>query len=465
MTRTPSSTSVLADIARLDEVIDRESLTEMCRSFFDLFGISLRVLTGQGSLVADVHDEHGICKYVNSLHGGRIACTVTVGQVKQLLPDESEIQHPCFTGAIYRVVPIEYQGRVVGRFVLGPYMPAERTAVPRALLAIDPGVDAERAREELATMPRAREDTANKLARHLKHTMELILFSSHQAHLTSEMHVASVRESYRELAEKTSQLQKAYERLQELDRLKSNFLATVSHELRTPLTSIIGYAEMLASDMAGALNEEQREFTDTIRKKGDDLLALITRLLDLSKLEQGHLKLQKEPIDPAEILAEIVTTVAPMARRKGIFLTTDVEEDVGGVEADPVRIKQVLFNLVENAVKFTPKNGRVALRARAIEIADSKGDGIGIVLMATPRRGVEFAVEDSGIGIPEDAQSRVFDAFYQVDSSSTREHGGAGLGLSIVKRLVDAHAGIVRLESKVGHGTTFYLVLPELERK
>ncbi len=144
--------------------------------------------------------------------------------------------------------------------------------MPHSLMVIDEGLDEDEAQNALGRMPRVREETAMRLGAHLRHVIDLILFSSHRAHLTSEMHVASVRESYRELAEKTDKLQEAYDRLKELDQLKSNFLATVSHELRTPLTSIIGYSEMLASGIAGDLNEEQREFVETIRSKGDHLL-------------------------------------------------------------------------------------------------------------------------------------------------------------------------------------------------
>jgi signal transduction histidine kinase len=115
-------------------------------------------------------------------------------------------------------------------------------------------------------------------------------------------------------------------------------------------------------------------------------------------------------------------------------------------------------------VKFTDQGGVVTVAASAAELADADGDGVGAVLMATPRAAVQFSISDTGVGIPDDKLTRIFDAFYQVDSSSTREHGGAGLGLSIVKRLVEAHGGEIRVESEVGEGTTFYVTIPELER-
>lgn len=451
----------LGDVGRLEEVVDREGLSEICRSFHDLFGLSIRVFSMDGSLLADVHEEQAVCKYVNSLGGGRRACAATVGAVKSLEPDGGMHLHPCFTGAVYRVVPIEYQGRRVGRFVVGPYLPAETSEVPKTLLRVDDAIEPNRASSLLAQMPRVKRETAERISSHLRGIIDLLLFASHRAHLTSEMHVASVRESYRELAEKTANLQQAYDRLKELDKLKSNFLATVSHELRTPLTSIIGYSEMLSSGIAGDMNDEQVEFVDTIRTKGDHLLALITSLLDLGKLEQGSLRLKREPVHARALLDDIATTLAPQAGRKNVTVEVDASEELPPIDGDPVRIRQVLSNLGDNAVKFTPEGGTVYLKAELAELEDEADGGRGLVLMSLPRRAVAFSIRDTGVGIARDELPRIFDAFYQVDGSSTREHGGAGLGLSIVKRLVDAHGGRVEVDSAVGAGTTFVVTLPE----
>jgi signal transduction histidine kinase len=452
----------LADVTRLEDIVDKGALAEVCRSFFDLFALPIRVFSRDGTLLADVHEAREICRYVNTLGEGRSACSGLVAEVKAIDPQDGPVEHPCFTGAVYRVVPIDYQGRRLGRFVVGPYLPAERREVPKSLLVVDPGIDPERAREALGEMPRVRRETAERLADHLTRILDLIIFSGHRAFLTSEMHVASVRESYRELAEKNQALQEAYDKLKELDRLKSNFLATVSHELRTPLTSIIGYSDMLATGIAGDLNEEQAEFVETIRGKGDHLLALISSLLDLGKLEQGNLPLDREPLDPSALMDEVAKTLTPQADKKDVRIEVEVEDGLPAVSADPVRLKQVLFNLSENAVKFSPRGERVTLAARAVEEATGgEDDAMGLVLMAAPARVLELSVRDRGPGIPSAEHDKIFDAFYQVDGSSTREHGGTGLGLSIVKRLVEAHGGRVWVESVVGEGTTFRLTLPE----
>src|ERR1035438_7531142 len=192
--------------------------------------------------------------------------------------------------ARFRITALDNGGGAVARLIGGPFLPANVTDAPATLLDI-PGIATERAATLLAKMPRAKLETVTRIAAHLKASLDLILFSGHKAFVTSKMHLMSVRESYRQLEEKTARLQEAFDRLKELDRLKSNFLATVSHELRTPLTSIIGYSEMLGEGFAGQLTAEQLDFVKTIHGKGDQLLSLIMSLLDLSKLESGTMRM------------------------------------------------------------------------------------------------------------------------------------------------------------------------------
>ncbi|HEY8089847.1 MAG TPA: ATP-binding protein, partial [Polyangiaceae bacterium] len=332
---------------------------------------------------------------------------------------------------------------------------------PATLLGVDPGIAAPRAKELLARMPKAKAETVTRIATHLKSALDLILFSGHKAHVTSTMHLASVRESYRQLEEKTARLQEAFDRLKELDRLKSNFLATVSHELRTPLTSIIGYSEMLAEGLAGELKPEQHEFVKTIHQKGEQLLSLIMGLLDLGKLESGTMRMQVRTIRVEAVLGEVVSTLTPTARKKGVTLGLDLGGDLVDLRGDPERLRQVFINLVENSIKFTPAGGAVTLRTRMVEDDGQEAEAEGLSLLAPTRTMVEVRVEDTGIGIPAKEKPRVFDAFYQVDSSSTREYGGTGLGLSIVKRLVEAHSGTIHIEDNEPKGTAFVVRLPQ----
>ncbi len=281
------------------------------------------------------------------------------------------------------------------------------------------------------------------MARHLcRLTEAFVADGSKRAH-SSRVHNDQLEGANRELREKNRRLGQLVEKLQEADRVKSNFLATVSHELRTPLTSVIGYSEMLLEGIAGTLNEEQSEYVRTVMEKGDQLLQLITGILDISRMESGEMRLLRAPFDFNEITGIVISTVIPQARRKKIEVTLSVPERLGPVYGDRDRIRQVLINLLGNAVKFTPEGGKIRVAA------ERQPDGL-----------LDISVSDSGIGISEEHQTRIFDPFYQVDNSSTREYGGTGLGLSIVKRLIELHNGKVWLLSAPGKGSTFHFTLP-----
>lgn len=446
----------------LEDLVSRDGLTEMVKSACELFGVPIRVFSDDGKLLADAAESVELYAYLNTSRAGRAALSEVVSAVKSLEPgDDGEVSYTCVTGALYRVVAVVYDSRQIGRMILGPFAADPDAEPPLSLLRLDAQLDRENLRALYRKLPRGEEQTISRVARHLARVLDLLLFSGHRALLTSNMHLASVRESFRELEDKNQKLQVAYDRLKELDRLKSNFLATVSHELRTPLTSILGYSEMLVEGLAGELTPEQRDFVQTIRDKGDQLLALIKGLLDLSKLESGTMSLRKNNVDVAALVRDVVSTMAPTARKKEVDLTFEVERGLPQIWADAERLRQVFLNLTENAIKFTPASGSVRLTAK-ITGMDAAGGGEtgGMVLLGARRTAVEISVADTGIGIPENERGRVFDAFYQVDSSSTREAGGTGLGLSIVKRLVDGHDGAVRITANQPRGTVFLVTIP-----
>ncbi|HVJ90017.1 MAG TPA: ATP-binding protein [Labilithrix sp.] len=455
----------------LEDVVDREALEDLCKSIHALFGIGVRVYSSQGALLASVAGELEICRFVNELPGCRALCGATVSGAKGVDPGEAgEITHGCFTGLAYRIVSLEHEGRRVGRIVLGPFAPAGLLASggpPPTLAQSDKRLDVVQATDLLAKIPRVKPEALARISQHLKVTLELIIFSSHKAWVTSKLHLYSVRESYRELSEKTARLEQTLTRLKEVDRLKSNFLATMSHELRTPLTSIIGYSEMLAEGIAGPLAPEQQEYVRTIHSKGEQLLRLIMGLLDLSKLESGTMSLRQAPAQIKPILTEVYTTIAPVARKKEVTLELDTDDIPCELAADAERLRQVFVNLVDNAVKFTPKGGKVSVRSRVTDFSpeNDEDEDAGAALLAPLLKQVEVRVADTGIGIPATERSKVFDAFYQVDSSSTREYGGTGLGLSIVKRIVDAHGGDVRVEGNTPNGTVFVVRLPSAQAR
>jgi signal transduction histidine kinase len=216
----------------------------------------------------------------------------------------------------------------------------------------------------------------------------------------------------------------------------------MSHELRTPLTSVIGYSEMMLEGLGGPLTAEQREYLGIIMEKGENLLQLITSILDISKIEAGRVRLVLSEVDAGQVMRDAVATVLPLARKKGLKVACEPPR-IPRVHADRDKLRQCLVNLCSNAVKFTPAGGQITVSAEAIQ-----GSRIAI------------HVADTGIGITEEHLERVFDVFYQVDGSSTREYGGAGLGLAIVKSFVEAHGGEVRVGSRPNEGSVFTLVLP-----
>ena len=290
----------------------------------------------------------------------------------------------------------------------------------------------------------------SNIAAHLHRVCDAFIVDGIKRAMSARMHMATVEEASRELTEKNRRLAQAVERLQEADRVKSNFLATVSHELRTPLTSVIGYSEMLLEGIAGELNDEQREYVRTVMEKGDQLLQLITGILDISRMEAGEMKIDRHPFDLDEVVGVALTTVAPHARRKKLVMSCNVPEALPLVYGDRDKIRQVILNLLGNAVKFTPEGGKIEVTATVAPLLPAPDSA----------RAVRVSVKDSGIGVPPEHQKRVFDPFFQVDNSSTREYGGTGLGLSIVKRLVEAHSGSLWMESEPGKGATFFFTLP-----
>jgi signal transduction histidine kinase len=294
--------------------------------------------------------------------------------------------------------------------------------------------------------------TLATIASHLQRLADAFILDGIKRAMSARMHMATVEEANRELTEKNRRLAQAVERLQEADRVKSNFLATVSHELRTPLTSVIGYSEMLLEGIAGPLNDEQREYVRTVMEKGDQLLQLITGILDISRMEAGEMRIDKQPVDLDEVVSVALSTIAPHARRKRLSLHCTVPPGLPLVLGDRDKIRQVLLNLLGNAVKFTPEGGKIEVSA---EVGPLKHDP-----PLSAERGVRVFVRDSGIGVPAEHHKRVFDPFFQVDNTSTREYGGTGLGLSIVKRLIEAHGGQVWVDSEPGRGSTFSFTIP-----
>jgi signal transduction histidine kinase/DNA-binding response OmpR family regulator len=239
--------------------------------------------------------------------------------------------------------------------------------------------------------------------------------------------------------------QQALEEMREADRLKSQFLANMSHELRTPLNSIIGFSRVILKGIDGPITETQEQDLNAIYNAGQHLLGLINNILDISKIEAGKMELAFTDVDLSEIIRGVMATAVGLVKDKPIELITDIPEQLPFVQADNIRIRQVLLNLVSNAAKFT-EEGHIGVSARTIQ----RGT----------RNEVVIAVFDTGPGINQEDQERIFEPFSQVDASPTRKTGGTGLGLSISRHLVELHGGVIWVESIPEEGSTFAFTLP-----
>jgi protein-histidine pros-kinase len=250
-----------------------------------------------------------------------------------------------------------------------------------------------------------------------------------------------------ELRRKNEELAEQYRRVQEASRLKGEFLARMSHELRTPLNGIIGFAELLHDGRLGPLSEPHVEYLGDILTSARHLLRLINDVLDLAKVEAGKMEFRPEPIDVGDVVAEVRDVLRVLAGSKRVRITTSIDPMLAKVVLDPARLRQVLYNFLSNALKFTPDEGWVVVRART-------GEG-GTFLLE---------VEDSGIGIGAEELPRLFSDFHQLDGGRTRKHQGTGLGLSLTRRIVEAQGGRVGVESRPGVGSRFFAVLPLVHR-
>jgi two-component system sensor histidine kinase BarA len=384
----------------LGETLDLEALEGLVKGVVGLHHHPVRLVGEDGRVLLAVAGP-----------GGTQGCACLDGAP---LPAEAT-PLGCCTGT-------EYLGSAVpgGRLLLGPLTRAapERAADPAGVLRLLRGM----------VMALGGERHERALASHAS---------------------ARMLERNRELEARNRTLEQMYTRLRELDRMKSTFLATMSHELRTPLTAVIGYAEMLGTGLAGELTHEQRDYVGIIREKGDTLLQLISSVLDVGMIQAGRVRLGVAPFPVTELMRGALTSLKPQAQKKGVQLELLAPAPDFQASVDRVKLRQVLVNLLGNAVKFTPPGGRVTLSCAP----PSAGGPLGV-------EAYQLVVEDTGPGIPAEHQGRVFEAFYQADGSRTREHGGVGIGLAVVKGYVEAHGGRVELGSEPGQGCRFTLHLP-----
>ncbi len=249
--------------------------------------------------------------------------------------------------------------------------------------------------------------------------------------------------------ERTAQLRRALERVQELSRIKANFVARVSHELRTPLTHLIGYLDLMAQEQLGPLTEDQRSAVGMMRRATNRLSQLIEDLIRFALLSRGELSLNIQPVAVDHICQQALEAIWAKAYAKGVRLEQQCPETSLLVQADGEKISWALHHLLDNAVKFTPPGGEVRLSVTPDIAAGT----------------VHFSVEDNGPGIPEERLHEIFEPFQQLEEAATRTHNGLGLGLALVRQILDAHGVELRVETQPGRGSRFGFTLPLLPRQ
>jgi signal transduction histidine kinase len=264
-----------------------------------------------------------------------------------------------------------------------------------------------------------------------------------QVKLASAELEAKVHQATAELSRQNELLRRQAIQLEQASALKSQFLANMSHEFRTPLNAILGYTSMLLQGVFGAMSDSQRNSLSRVDTSGRHLLALINDILDISRIEAGKMPVHLAEFPLPELIAEVMAEVEPIVSRTRLSLTRELSAELPPLHSDRAKVKQIVLNLLTNALKFTPE-GSVKISATWEPSSDR----------------VLIGVSDTGIGIAPEDQARVFEDFSQADSSPTRAYGGAGLGLAICRRLASMLGGQIRLDSAVGKGATFTLMVP-----
>ncbi|MBF0558578.1 MAG: response regulator [Nitrospirae bacterium] len=259
--------------------------------------------------------------------------------------------------------------------------------------------------------------------------------------------------------ERTKDLEKANRELERSNMLKSRFISTISHELRTPLNSILGFSELLLDEVSGSLTERQKRHVSNIYSSGTHLLQLINNVLDIAKIESGKIELHYESFLVGHAVAEVETVIRSLVEKRKQTLTVKAD-GVPFIIADKIKFKQILYNLISNAVKFTPEGGKITVEAEVVTAAALPAPTRNLALYQDKNDFLKLSVKDTGIGIRKEDLERVFSEFEQGDSSLSRKYEGTGLGLALSKRLVELHGGEIFVESEEGVGSTFTVIMP-----
>ncbi|HKN98681.1 MAG TPA: HAMP domain-containing protein [Pseudonocardiaceae bacterium] len=426
--------------------------------FFLAENDTLRLLASYG---VRMPDDDSLCFRLGESLVGQSAKEKKTIQINSAPPDYIRISSGLGSAppADVIVLPLLFEGSVLGVIELATVTPF--TAVHRDLLeqlketigvTVNTILASSRTDALLAESQRLAQELGEGSAKLQAQQKQLQMSNRELAEKAAQLakQNSDIELKNKEIEQGRQELEERAKQLSLASKYKSEFMANMSHELRTPLNSLLILAKLLADNLEGNLTDKQVEFASTIHAAGSDLLQLIDDILDLAKVEAGHVQLEQTTVSVADVVGYVESLCRPLTAEKGLDFAVVVDPDVPQtMYTDVQRLQQILHNLLSNAVKFTPE-GTVRLTIRPADPDDQAPGG--------PR--IAFAVEDTGIGIPEDKLDVIFEAFQQADGTTSRKYGGTGLGLSISRELTQLLGGDLRVASAPGEGTTFVLTVP-----
>lgn len=442
----------------LEEVIDKIQTEKLIKSIGDLFNLPIRIVNNSSELIAVYTKSNYLCDQLISIsEENKEKCLKCITASKELKLKEKIEYYNCWSGLSYVITPLLYELDQIGRVIFGPVLINEKQETFIDTIKNNKLTNAPKI---ISEFPPLKKYAIEKIVSSMLTILDIAISLQFKNYITTELHLESITISYNDLEKKNEELKKAYDNLKEVDRIKSNFLAAVSHELKTPLTSIIGYSEMLTEGFVGTLSNEQQQCIKTIQEQGNKLLNIISSVLDYTRMQTGRMSYNFEVVSPLDICMDAINEVQNEADKRGVDIEINVAEDIPFLRVDKDKIVRAIFHIIDNAVKFTSMGGKVIISANVIKVKTEDVDDVPSVINVPEKDMIEIQITDNGIGIPEEFRNSIFDAFYQIDGSTTREHGGLGIGLAIVKSFIENHGGKIYVESSAGKGSTFKIHLP-----
>lgn len=444
----------LENTVTLGEVVhrDQDLYDEVCSNYGDLFGIAIQLLDDGGNRLIGVTATNPLCKKAFTISKCRTACQKIINSIRQEAPTFRTVtKKTCFCGAQYRIAPVHHETDVIGKLVLGPFRTAQLKDAPKPLLDLIGGP--QNKAEWLPRMkafPKLDGSLAEKIAHNLASVIEVMAFIGFKGQMTTDMHVLSTSEAYAELAAKNEELKQQAQVLRRRADLRTDFLSMMSGRLKAPLTNIIGYTEMLLEGLSGEVNDDQRMFLQTVMDYSEQMFSMVQTMDELSQIQRGQVETIPDVTDPVEMLQGVYETGRKLGNLHDVTVEFSATANLPPLWIDEVKAISAIKRIVENAVMFTPAGGRVLISANVTpDGAETQGGSF-----------VSVAIADNGVGISQDDLPRVFEPFFTVGQSASVDATGGGIGLTIAKAYIEADGGKVKVKSKPGKGSTFFVYLP-----